>query len=79
MLARLARMDPARVRPIRHRSEEAQKDLMTIESRPHWWKRTGLVNAARGLTRRSWRCRRVTPTSWTRRKLGALPADLRER
>jgi transposase len=52
MLARLARMDPGLLRPIRHRSEEAQKDLMTIRIRAALVEaRTGLVNAARGLTK----------------------------
>ena len=52
MLARLARMDPALIWPIRHRSEEAQKDLMTIRIRAALVEaRTGLVNAARGLTK----------------------------
>src|ERR1700682_2049018 len=30
MLARLARIDPELLRPIRHRGEQAQADLMTI-------------------------------------------------
>ena len=33
MLARLARVDPKLLRPIRHRGEEAQLDLMTIRAR----------------------------------------------
>ena len=32
-LARLARFDPQLLRPIRHRSEEAQQDLMAIRVR----------------------------------------------
>ncbi len=52
MLARLARMDPQLLRPIRHRSEEAQADLMTIRIRAALVEaRTGLVNAARGLAK----------------------------
>jgi len=52
MLARLARMDPELLRPIRHRSEEAQADLMTIRIRAALVEaRTGLVNAARGLAK----------------------------
>jgi transposase len=48
MLARLARADPACLRPIRHRSEEAQKDLLTIRIRAALVEaRTKLVNAAR--------------------------------
>jgi transposase len=52
ILARLARMDPQLLRPIRHRSEEAQADLTTIRIRAALVEaRTGLVNAARGLTK----------------------------
>jgi hypothetical protein len=52
MLARLARVDPRLLRPIRHRSEEAQADLMTIRIRGALVEpRTGLVNAAPGLAK----------------------------
>jgi len=33
LLARLARVDPQLLRPIRHRSEQAQAELMTIRIR----------------------------------------------
>jgi transposase len=52
MLARLARVDPQLLRPIRHRSETAQSDLMKIRVRAALVDtRTSLVNAARGLTK----------------------------
>ena len=52
MLARLARMDPQLLRPIRHRSEQAQEDLMVIRVRAALVEaRTALVNAARGLAK----------------------------
>ena len=52
MLARLARVDPQLLRPIRHRSEQAQADLMTIRIRAALVEaRTGLVNAARGFSK----------------------------
>ena len=52
MLARLARVDPQLLRPIRHRSEAAQADLLTIRVRSALVEaRTGLVNAARGLAK----------------------------
>lgn len=52
MLARLARVDPELLRPIQHRSEEAQQDLMKIRVRAALVDaRTSLVNAARGLTK----------------------------
>ena len=51
-LARLARVDPQLLRPIRHRSEKAQGHLMRIRVRAALVEaRTSLVNTARGLTK----------------------------
>jgi transposase len=51
-LARLARIDPELLRPIRHRSEKAQMDLMQIRVRAALVEaRTGLVNTLRGLAK----------------------------
>jgi len=51
-LARLARVDPQLLRPIRHRSEAAQMDLMTIRVRAGLVEaRTALINQARGLAK----------------------------
>ena len=51
-LARLARVDPQLLRPIRHRSEEAQRDLVVIRVRAALLDaRTALVNTARGLVK----------------------------
>jgi transposase len=51
-LARLARVDPQLLRPIQHRSEKAQADLMVIRVRAALVEaRTGLVNTARGLAK----------------------------
>src|SRR5216684_3848652 len=51
-LARLARVDPQLLRPIQHRSEKAQGDLMRIRVRAALVdSRTGLVNTARGLAK----------------------------
>ena len=51
-LARLARIDPALLRPIRHRSEQAQMDLMRIRVRAALVEhRTALINAARGMSK----------------------------
>lgn len=53
-LARLARVDPQLLRPIRHRSEQAQGHLRVIRVRAALVEaRTMLVNAARGLTKAS--------------------------
>jgi transposase len=52
MLARLARIDPRLLRPIQHRSEEAQLHLMTIRVRAELVEvRTALINAARGMAK----------------------------
>jgi transposase len=51
-LARLARVDPTLLRPVRHRSERAQMDLMVIRARAALVQaRTSLVNTARGLVK----------------------------
>jgi transposase len=51
-LARLARVDPQLLRPIQHRSEEAQTHLMVIRVRAALVEmRSSLVNTARGLAK----------------------------
>jgi transposase len=51
-LARLARVDPQLLRPIRHRSEKAQLDLLQIRVRAVLVEtRTSLVNTVRGLVK----------------------------
>src|SRR6266851_3839128 len=51
-LGRLARIDPELLSPIRHRSEQAQADLMVIRARAALVVvRTMLVNSARGLAK----------------------------
>ena len=51
-LARLARVDPQLLRPIQHRSQEAQDDLRTIRVRAALVEtRTRIVNTARGLAK----------------------------
>src|SRR3954468_1327604 len=52
MLARLARVDPQLLRPIHHRGEKTQSDLLEIRVRSALVEaRTSLVNAARGLAK----------------------------
>jgi transposase len=52
MLARLARVDPALLYPIRHRGERVQQHLAMIKARAGLVDgRTALVNTARGLTK----------------------------
>ncbi len=51
-LARLARIDPGLLGPVRHRSAQAQIQLTVIRARAVLVStRTALVNAARGLTK----------------------------
>lgn len=51
-LARLARIDPMLLSPVRHRGAEAQAELAVIRARRALVKaRTMLINAARGLTK----------------------------
>jgi transposase len=51
-LARLARIDAQLLYPVKHRSVQAQADLMMIRARAGLVRvRTGLVNTARGLTK----------------------------
>src|SRR3974390_3273919 len=51
-LARLARIDPQLLAPVKHRSAQAQADLMMIRGRAGLVRvRTGLVNTARGLAK----------------------------
>jgi len=51
-LARLARIDPELLYPVKHRSAQAQADLTVIRARAGLVRaRTGLVNTARGLAK----------------------------
>lgn len=51
-LARLARVDPKLLSPIRHRGEQAQQDLAVIRARAALVEtRTKLINSARGLVK----------------------------
>jgi transposase len=81
LLARLARVDPELLRPIRHRSEQAQLDLMTIRTRAALVDaRTGLVNAARGLTKAMGeRLPSCDTDTMGVEKMEGLPAPLQEK
>jgi len=81
LLARLARVDPELLRPIRHRSEQAQADLMTIRIRAALVEaRTSLVNAARGFAKAlGERLPACDADAMDVEKLEALPPEMRER
>ena len=81
LLARLARVDPQLLRPIRHRSEQGQADLMTIRVRATLVEaRTGLVNAARGFAKAMGeRLPACDADAMGVEKMEMLPEQLRER
>ena len=81
LLARLARVDPQLLRPVQHRSEQAQADLMTIRIRAALVEaRTSLINAARGFTKaQGERLPACDADAMGVEKLESLPAKLRER
>ena len=79
-LARFGRLDPQLLRPIRHRGEEAQQDLLTIRSRAALVSaRTTLVNCIRGQVKASsFRLPSVSTRALRQASLGDLPRALRE-
>jgi transposase len=81
LLARLARVDPQLLRPIRHRSEKAQADLLTIRIRAALVEaRTRVVNAARGFAKAQGdRLPACDADAMGVEKMEALPAGMRER
>jgi transposase len=79
-LAHLARIDPALLRPIRHRSERAQRDLMVVRARAALVQaRTSLVNTARGLAKAiGERLPKVDAEAPDMEDASGLPRSLRE-
>src|ERR1700756_2191026 len=79
-LARLARIDPELLGPVRHRSAQAQIHLTVIRARAALVSaRTALVNAARGLAKSYGQRLPKCGTQQVSRELGAkLNAELRE-
>src|ERR1700734_3457147 len=77
-LARLARIDPQLLAPVKHRSRQAQADLMVIRARATLVRaRTALVNAARGLTKSyGERLRGCNPRNLDTEKAQALSPEL---
>lgn len=80
MLARLARIDAELLRPIRHRSEQAQLDLLEIRVRAGLVEaRTSLVNTARGLAKAlGERLPKCDADTLDGERLQGLPAALQE-
>jgi len=79
-LARLARIDPELLGPVRHRSAQAQIHLTVIRARAELVRaRTALINAARGLTKSYGERLPKCGTQQVSHELGAeLSTELRE-
>ena len=79
-LARLARIDPELLSPVRHRSAQAQLHLTEIRARAGLVSaRTALVNAARGLVKSyGERLRKCGTQQFRRETMSGLSAGLRE-
>ena len=77
-LARLARIDPELLRPIRHRGEKAQLDLLQIRVRAALVEaRTALVNTLRGLAKSvGERIPKCDPDALDLGRLEGLPTQL---
>jgi transposase len=77
-LARLARIDPQLLSPVKHRSAQAQADLTVIRARASLVRaRTALVNTARGLTKSyGERLRGCNPRNLNTEKAQALSPEL---
>src|SRR2546427_9179471 len=77
-LARLARIDPQLLCPVKHRSAKAQADLTVIRARAGLVRaRTALINTARGLTKSyGERLRGCNPRNMNPEKASALSPEL---
>ncbi len=79
-LARLARIDPQLLCPVKHRSAKAQAHLTVIRARAGLVRaRTALINTARGLTKSyGGRLRGCNPRNMNPRKAEGLSPELRD-
>jgi transposase len=77
-LARLLRIDPQLLAPVKHRSAQAQTDLMAIRARAGLVRaRTSLINTARGVTKSyGERLRGCSPGSLNPEKAQGLSPEL---
>ena len=78
ILARVARLDPSLLRPIRHRSESAHADLAVIRSREALVRcRTALISHVRGVVKSfGYRLRSCSAASFHRQVAGEVPSEL---
>jgi transposase len=79
-LARLGRVDPQSLYPIRHRSREVRQDLVVLRARDALVSvRTELINTTRGLVKSmGTRLPRCSSPSFAEKVKDAIPAEVRE-
>jgi len=79
-LARLGRVDPQSLYPIRHRSREVRQDLVVLRARDALVSvRTGLINTTRGLVKSmGTRLPRCSSPSFAQKVKDAIPVEVRE-
>ena len=79
-LARLGRVDPQSLYPIRHRSREVRQDLVVLRARDALVSvRTELINSARGLVKSmGTRLPRCSSPSFAEKVKDAIPLEVRE-
>jgi transposase len=77
-LARLVRADPELLHPIKHRSEQAQRELLVLQVRDTQVRtRTGQINAVRGMVKSAGlRIPKCSPESFAKKATEALPETL---
>lgn len=80
LLARLARVDPQLLRPIRHRSEQSQQHMMAIRVRAALVEaRSRLINTARGLAKAMGeRLPKASAESMNGKRMEQLPEALQQ-
>src|ERR1700691_5371584 len=79
-LARLGRVDPQSLHPMRHRSKEVRQDLVMLRARDTLGApRTQLINATRGLVKSTGaRLPKCSSLSFARQAAEAVPIEIRE-
>jgi transposase len=79
-LARLGRVDPQSLHPMRHRSKEVRQDLVVLRARDALVAaRTELINATRGLVKSMGaRLPKCSSPSFAQKVEEAVPAEIRE-
>jgi transposase len=79
-LARLGRVDPQSLHPMRHRSKEVRQDLVVLRARDALVAaRTELINAARGLVKSMGaRLPKCSSPSFAQKVEEAVPVEIRE-